>query len=134
MNTTFPLSGKTFCLHFTKSTSPRETLPGKRENISPYEQNNIYLTCRNVSSGTEITSAHMNRPLIGFVLLNCQTLHWGIKQIMGFFVASLSQFKFTNYFGYLIKNRTSERCEPESPSRHIAILLKCWINMNLTFT
>ena len=42
MNTTFPLSGKTFCLHFTKSTSPRETLPGKRENISPYEQTTLF--------------------------------------------------------------------------------------------
>ena len=30
MNTTFPLSGKTFCLHFTKSTSQWETLLGKR--------------------------------------------------------------------------------------------------------
>ena len=38
MNTTFPLSGKNFCLHFTKSTLQRETLPGKRENISSYEQ------------------------------------------------------------------------------------------------
>ena len=28
-------------LHFTKSTSKRKTLPAKRENISPYEQNNI---------------------------------------------------------------------------------------------
>ena len=62
MNTTFPLSGKTFCLHFTKSTSQRETLSGNRENISPYEQNKIVLTCRNVFSATEITSAHMNRP------------------------------------------------------------------------
>ena len=42
MNTTFPLSGKTFCLHFTKSTSQRETLPGKRENISPYEQDTLF--------------------------------------------------------------------------------------------
>ena len=42
MNTTFPLSGKTFCLHSTKSKSQRETLPGKRENISPYEQNEIF--------------------------------------------------------------------------------------------
>ena len=29
----FLASEKTFCLHFTKSTSQRETLPGKRENI-----------------------------------------------------------------------------------------------------
>ena len=36
------LAGKlSECLHFTKSTSQRENLPGKRENISPYEQNNI---------------------------------------------------------------------------------------------
>ena len=37
----FPAGGETFCLHFTKSTTQRETLPGKRKNISPYEQKNI---------------------------------------------------------------------------------------------
>ena len=62
MNATFLLSGKTFCFHFTKSTSQRDTLPGetdtlpgkrdtlpgkrdtlpgKQDNISPYEQNKI---------------------------------------------------------------------------------------------
>ena len=34
-------SEKTFCLHFIKSTSQQETLLGKRENISPHEQNKI---------------------------------------------------------------------------------------------
>ena len=38
----YPVSGKTF-LHMNRQH---------------------YLTCRNVSSGTEITSAHMNRPLV----------------------------------------------------------------------
>ena len=41
MNTTFPLSGKTSCLQLYKIMSQRETLPGKRDNISPYEQNKI---------------------------------------------------------------------------------------------
>ena len=36
-NTAFPLRGKSFYLHFTKSTSHRKTLPGKRDNISAYE-------------------------------------------------------------------------------------------------
>ena len=46
MNTTFPLSGKTFCrvsnfsiASHTSATSRPETLPGKRDNVSPYEQN-----------------------------------------------------------------------------------------------
>ena len=47
MITTFPLSRKTLCLHFTKSTSQRETLPGKRVNVV---------------SATVMTSTHMNRP------------------------------------------------------------------------
>ena len=44
--TTFPLSGITFCrvsnfsiqLMFSATSQP-ETLPGKRDNVSPYEQN-----------------------------------------------------------------------------------------------
>ena len=46
MNTTFPLSGITFCrvsnvsiqLMFSATSQP-ETLPGKRDNVPPYEQN-----------------------------------------------------------------------------------------------
>ena len=38
----FPrLAGKLSVYTFAKSTSQRETLPGKRENIYPYEQNKI---------------------------------------------------------------------------------------------
>jgi hypothetical protein len=50
MNTTFPLSGITFCrvsnfsiqLMFSATSQPK-TLPGKRDNdnVSPYEQNKI---------------------------------------------------------------------------------------------
>ena len=48
MNTTFPLSGITFCrvsnfsiqLMFSATSQP-ETFPGKWDNISPYEQNKI---------------------------------------------------------------------------------------------
>ena len=36
------LARKTFCLHFTKSTPQRLTLPGKWENISPYEQKKLF--------------------------------------------------------------------------------------------
>ena len=46
MKTTFPLSGITFCRvsNFStqlmlSATSQPETLPGKRDNVSPYEQN-----------------------------------------------------------------------------------------------
>ena len=48
MNTTFSLSGKTFCrvsnfsvVLFDSATSQTETLPGNRDNVSPYEQNKI---------------------------------------------------------------------------------------------
>ena len=58
-DTTFPLNGKTFCLHFTKSTLQRKTVPDKPDNISPYEQHKIkYLTCQNFS----LNSVHVNRP------------------------------------------------------------------------
>jgi hypothetical protein len=52
MNTTFPPSGITFCrvshfltqLMFSATSWQPETLPGKRDNVSPYEQNkNIWL-------------------------------------------------------------------------------------------
>ena len=46
--TTFPLSGKIFCrvsnfsiVLFDSATSQSETLPGNRDNVSPYEQNKI---------------------------------------------------------------------------------------------
>ena len=58
-NTTFPLGNKTFCLHFIKSTSQRETLTGKRDNNPPYEtEQNVFLstgvTWQNVFSLTGI--------------------------------------------------------------------------------
>ena len=39
---TFPLSGKTFCLHFTQSTSQRETLPGKRRTFPRMNRTKLF--------------------------------------------------------------------------------------------
>ena len=64
-----PILWKTFCLHFTKSTSQRETLPGKRGKHFPIWTEQNYLTCRNVFSATKITSAHMNRSWMTFFVV-----------------------------------------------------------------
>ena len=90
MNTTFPLSGKTSCLHFTKSTSQRETLPGKRKTFPRMNKTKLFVTIyilwkEEKSSSALVGWTYAGGPILyNVVELFSTVLHLGTGKVFDF--------------------------------------------------